>query len=48
MLSILESFARKQLNVKYIPESLPKPDNKSFDFIKSPHFTLKIVSFFAF
>jgi hypothetical protein len=34
MIEILESFGKKQLGVKYIPESVPKPDDKSFDEIK--------------
>jgi hypothetical protein len=34
MIQILESFGKKQLGVKYIPESLPKPNDKSFDPIK--------------
>ena len=34
MIKILESFGKKQLGVKYIPENLPKPNDKSFDEIK--------------
>jgi hypothetical protein len=34
MIEILESFGKKQLKVNYIAESLPKPDDKSFDEIK--------------
>jgi hypothetical protein len=35
MLKTLESFGKKQLGVKYIPESLPKPSDNSFDDIKT-------------
>lgn len=35
MTKILESFGKKQLGIQYIPENLPKPDDKSFDTIKT-------------
>jgi len=34
MIKILESFAKKQLGVEYIPESLPKPNDNAFNEIK--------------
>ena len=34
MITILESFAKKQLGVEYIQESLPKPNDNAFNEIK--------------
>ena len=34
MTEILESFGKKQLQIKYIPETIPKADDNSFDEIK--------------
>ena len=35
MIKILESFGKKQLGIQYIPENLPKPNDKIFDEIKT-------------